>query len=611
MIREFYDDFLSRLIDDFSLGNRRTEAAIAFAIENTPPGAKRFLDIGCGIGWSSQEILRAFPDSTVVGIDLSPVLVDFAGRLCRDPRASFLCADVTQGSLPELEAFDVIVMLDVYEHIAASARQAFNQSLSRLLGPNPCIIMTCPTPTHQSYLRAKYPVGLQPVDEDITEGVLREFSAATGTRLSQLRYVSIWHEKDYLHASFGNTSDKRAFKGKLQSTLQRRERLRDNCGLKVHAPGVMSPTRNRPAICIAAPELSACTETFIRGHIKSLDFDVFTLSGASLSSFDLETFSGRKRRMILRLLDKFLKGRMLTAETVRWFRHRSIRLILAEYGPTGAKLASLSRQARLPLVVHFHGFDAHRESVVEEHLQYGALFDQAVALIAVSQFMRSRLLDLGAPAEKVHYIPYYVDPSEFSRAEPSKAARTLLSVGRFVEKKAPHLTLLAFAEVVKVVPDATLEMVGDGPLLGPCIWLASALNISSAVTFPGAKPSAYVAARMRQVRAFVQHSVRAHDGDCEGTPVAVLEAQCCGLPVIATSHAGIADVVIHEQTGLLAEEGDIASMAQHMHWILTAPPKEIAAMGSQARSRILENFSRDQTLGRLERILMDCLDKWK
>lgn len=59
--------------------------------------------------------------------------------------------------------------------------------------------------------------------------------------------------------------------------------------------------------------------------------------------------------------------------------------------------------------------------------------------------------------------------------------------------------------------------------------------------------------------------------DSEGTPVAILEACASGLPVVATRHAGIKDVILHGETGFLIEEGDVHGVAEYMVQLLEDP----------------------------------------
>lgn len=258
-------------------------------------------------------------------------------------------------------------------------------------------------------------------------------------------------------------------------------------------------------------------------------------------------------------------------------------------------------------MVHFHGYDAHSNEILSRHHEeYRKMFRHAAALIAVSRHMEEKLRSLGAPGSKLHYVPYFVDPSRFPPVEIQENANVMLSVGRFVEKKSPHLTILAFSKVLESRPECVLEMIGDGPLLGPCRTLAKALGVEHAIRFHGAREHEYVRKRMSEACVFVQHSIESSNGDCEGTPVAVLEAQCSGLPVIATRHAGIRDVVLHEQTGFLCGEGDANSMARMMNTVLSMNLAERKAMSRNARARVLEHFNEKTTLLRLTGIIQQA-----
>jgi glycosyltransferase involved in cell wall biosynthesis len=107
---------------------------------------------------------------------------------------------------------------------------------------------------------------------------------------------------------------------------------------------------------------------------------------------------------------------------------------------------------------------------------------------------------------------------------------------------------------------------------------------------------------MQQARAFVQHSITTHDGDSEGTPVAILEAGASGLPVVSTRHAGIQDAVIHEKTGLLVAEGDIHAMAEHMTR-LAKDPQLAADLGKAGRDWVSSEYSMDKNITRLWSII--------
>ena len=230
------------------------------------------------------------------------------------------------------------------------------------------------------------------------------------------------------------------------------------------------------------------------------------------------------------------------------------------------------------------------------------MFSQAAAVVAVSRAMEQQLLKLGCPPKKLIYNPCGVDCVRFEGADPASANPQFVAVGRLVEKKAPHLTITSFARVARECPEARLRVIGDGPLLGVCRDLTAALGIGHAVTFLGAQPHDVVARELRQACALVQHSVTASNGDSEGTPVAVLEAGAMGLPVVATRHAGIPDVVQEGVTGLLGDERDVEVMATHM-LTLIGNRALCRELGRNAAAHVRRYYTMEQSIGRLARIL--------
>jgi glycosyltransferase involved in cell wall biosynthesis len=367
------------------------------------------------------------------------------------------------------------------------------------------------------------------------------------------------------------------------------------------ATGDAAHDRARARLCVVTPYPPAPSETFITSHLTDLPASVLLVQGWR-PSVDNRAVLSLPERLIYKAWRTVSRGgldREWTAAYRSAFRRHRADAVLAEYGPTGVKVMAACRQLNLPLIVHFHGFDASVRMVLDEYgNQYGEMFEQAARIIAVSQAMRRKLVALGAPPEKVEYTPYGVDVREFDGASPSSAPPLFLAVGRFVEKKAPHVTLEAFAGVHRIVPDARLRMVGDGPMLDQCRALARRLGVEQAVAFLGQQPPSIVCRELRHARCFVQHSVEATTGDCEGTPVAIIEAGATGLPVVSTHHGGIPDVVIDGETGFVVEEWDTAAMARRM-LELAESPDLAAEMGRRARARMLQHFSKDDSLARL------------
>lgn len=366
------------------------------------------------------------------------------------------------------------------------------------------------------------------------------------------------------------------------------------------------------SICVVHPSENALSETFIRQHIERLP--ARSIYGGPWPTWYSNGTPLVRQRLLMKgigfLATHFLNlspERFSRRAFARYLRREAIDVVLAEYGPTGVAVRDTCHDAEVPLVVHFHGYDAHSIPVLEEYREgYRQLFAAAVAVIAVSRTMAEQLLTLGVPNEKLFVNSCGVDVDAFNGASPALAKPIFLAVGRFVDKKAPHLTLLAFAKVVEACPEARLIMVGEGPLLDCCKQLAAALGMTKSVEFTGAICHERVQALMAGARAFVQHSVRSTYGDSEGTPVAVLEASATGLPVVSTRHAGIQDAILHERTGFLVAERDVNAMAGYMSQ-LAIDSGLAAALGTAGRRFISENYSAEKSIGQLRGILQKAV----
>jgi glycosyltransferase involved in cell wall biosynthesis len=292
---------------------------------------------------------------------------------------------------------------------------------------------------------------------------------------------------------------------------------------------------------------------------------------------------------------------------VQVFRQHNVNVVMAEYGTTAVHALPACRRLGIPLVAHFHGYDASNRAVLEKYrAAYSNLFQHAAAIVVVSRAMQRKLISLGAHPDKVHYNPCGVDCQKFAGADPANASPTLLAVGRFIDKKAPQLTIRAFARAFERCPEARLRMIGDGQLLDACLHLARELGIAEAVTFLGSQSPTVVMEEMRRARAFVQHSVEAPSGDCEGTPVSVLEAGASGLAVVSTRHGGIPDVVLEGATGLLVDEHDVDGMAAHMVRMVKEPALA-AQLGGAARQRMKTCFSFERSITTLVDIVDACV----
>lgn len=260
------------------------------------------------------------------------------------------------------------------------------------------------------------------------------------------------------------------------------------------------------------------------------------------------------------------------------------------YGPNFNLLEPLFRFLKTFLVVSFHGYDASRVFQQQGDSCYVYLFERANLITTPTQRMKDELVRRGCPSEKVRIHRYGVDLGKFAppvKKEPNEKP-ILLTVARLVEKKGIEYSLRSFAEFKDRVA-AEYRIIGDGPLRASLEELARHLGIGDYVRFLGAGTKRDVQREMERADVFVLSSVTASDGDQEGLPVSLIEAQAMGLPVVSSHHAGIPELVVDGVTGLLAREKDVTGLAGNLEK-LVSDPRLRQQFSVNARERVCREF---------------------
>lgn len=365
----------------------------------------------------------------------------------------------------------------------------------------------------------------------------------------------------------------------------------------------MDLQKNR--IAIISPSKNSYSETFIQQQKKGLKGEVFYyycgalpkyLEGYGLLQSLVNTFINKTKQLFK--LTQFIANETAFIQSLK---KNKVQVVLAQYGPTGHRILKVCKSLNLPLVVHFHGYDASVNNIIEQHNNYKEVFDYASKIIAVSKHMEKKLIALGCDAQKVVYNPC-APHNEFFKVQAKFTKKQFVSIGRFTNKKAPYYTILAFKEVLESHPDAKLIMAGSGALLNTCKNLVSFYGLENNVEFVGIIDRLQFINLLKGSLAYVQHSITADDGDMEGTPVAILEASAAGLPVISTFHAGIPDVIEDEKTGLLCNEHDVKMMSKNMLRLINdlALAKSLGASG---RVKIKKEFNIEKHLEVLQKTI--------
>jgi colanic acid/amylovoran biosynthesis glycosyltransferase len=272
------------------------------------------------------------------------------------------------------------------------------------------------------------------------------------------------------------------------------------------------------------------------------------------------------------------------------------RIWLAHYGRWGRFACALRELGLIagPIATVFHGKDMSAYLDKRNNDAYRHLFARGDLFLPISAFWKEKLVRLGADPAKIMVHRMGVDTRRFTETPRTlKAGEPVkfIGVGRMVEKKGFDDALAAFDIMCGKPnpPDASLTLIGDGPLRQKMMRKAERRGLTDRVKFTGLLPHADVEKAIKDAHVFVLPSKTSKSGDMEGIPVALMEAMGAGMPVIATRHSGTPELVAHEISGLLSDEGDREALAANMER-LARMPERWAAMGAAAAAKVRADF---------------------
>ncbi|MES2884634.1 MAG: glycosyltransferase [Pseudomonadota bacterium] len=269
-------------------------------------------------------------------------------------------------------------------------------------------------------------------------------------------------------------------------------------------------------------------------------------------------------------------------------------IVHAHSGYNGLRLLPLYDSGHLsaPLLVTFHGHDVHAFLHGRPLDFYAPLFARAAALVVCSDFMRERLLALGAPVEKLHLIPNGIDLAQIpfrARNVQRSATLQLLTIGRLVPFKGLQYLLAALALPALRDVDLTLHIVGDGPLKAALLAQAEATGLSPKVIFHGACPREKVLALMAECDLYIAPAIVDAEGNTETQGVALIEAMASGLPVIASAVGGIPETLGDAAVALVAPATPAALATSIAAWASNLA--SAAAQSLHGRQRVEQLYS--------------------
>jgi len=364
------------------------------------------------------------------------------------------------------------------------------------------------------------------------------------------------------------------------------------------------PTDQRPVIAnMNYPSFLAKSETFIYNSLMQMErFRPICLAWnhANQDIFpflreDLYLIPGGRGLPVRFLsgLQRWCFGRDAFAErtALKILKDRHALLIHAHFGTSGVYAGRLKKMLAIPMVTTFYGFDVSKLARNRTWLKwYRELFALGDLFLVEGPFMKMRLQELGCRSDKVgiQRIGIPIERLTFRPRKPKKAGEpvVLLFSGRFVEKKGILNALRAVYAAHAQGAHLEFRLIGDGPLMASIRRFLREYGMQDYVHLLGYLPYADYLAEMQKADIFVHTSVTASDGDSEGgAPTTILEAQALGMPVIATRHADIPNVVVPGESALLSPEGDWKDICSNLGSMLDRQ-EAWEDMGRSGRSHV-------------------------
>jgi glycosyltransferase involved in cell wall biosynthesis len=348
------------------------------------------------------------------------------------------------------------------------------------------------------------------------------------------------------------------------------------------------------------------SQPFLHELVRDLDDHVRNVVVCSLTE-NLDRFPVRRLHRIPASALSRPSHALLAAARL----HREARpdLMHAHFGWSAVRALLLRHFLDVPLVTTFGGRDLGMQAQLPG---LKPLYDVVLAasdrVVCVSEDLRRLALARGADPDRTEVIRRGVSLERFGEMNrpdrPPEAPLRILMVGRLVPKKGHRLALEAAARLEAAGVPFRLRVLGEGEE-GPDLRRhARELGVAGRIEWAGICPATTIPGELARADVLLHCSVTPPSGDREGIPNAVVEAAATGLPVVATRHGGIGEVVLDGETGRLAEEGDAAHLARCL-LDLAARPAHRRALGRAGAARVRARLDRAASVARHAELYAD------
>ena len=229
---------------------------------------------------------------------------------------------------------------------------------------------------------------------------------------------------------------------------------------------------------------------------------------------------------------------------------------------------------------------------------------EASFVVAPCEYTARHLRSAVPPGDRdaVHVVVMGVDDETFHRSRPYPGGRSVVAVGRLVEKKGFAYLVEAVRKLETTAPVERLVIAGDGPVRRELEAAIEAAGLGDRAAIVDAWGADAVRELLEDADLLAMPAVIAADGDRDAMPVVVKEALAMEVPVVATDEVGLPELVSPEW-GRLVAPADPDALAEGIEEVLALPAERRAAMGRAGRAHVLAHCDIDQETAKLARLI--------
>jgi colanic acid/amylovoran biosynthesis glycosyltransferase len=369
------------------------------------------------------------------------------------------------------------------------------------------------------------------------------------------------------------------------------------------------------SILFVMPDWQAASELWMQRMIEALEPNLFAIAARNptepywqgrVRSIDLADPPPAFWRQICRRI--CLPGYLIpcrTAETAlrEAVQDPAVTAVLIHYAEFALRYWNVWANTEKKIFVHCHGYDVtwdlrshgnpEEAMLPPDYCERVRALAARTTLIANSVATANKLKEFGLPLTarimiKPYGVPVPETPPEKIR---SSSSVNILYLGRLVDFKGPELVIRAFDLACQRGLDGTLTMAGDGPLRVTCELLRRESAFRDRIKMLGVVSSRQGESLRSEADIFTAHNrMGPLSRQEEAFGVSIIEAMAAAIPVVTGRNGGVEETVVHEETGLFVEPGDVEAHAEAF-LVLSRDPGLRHRMGEAGWRRAKNHFS--------------------